>query len=177
MQFEQAISAARLRELMDFQPESGNFHWKERQRHEFDSLRAFRAFNAKFAGKAAGSPDGKGYVQIRVDGKKYRAHRLAWLFVHGVWPSEQIDHINGDRSDNRIANLRDVPIDTNNQNERRARRNNALGCLGVYRRGGMFGASIMANGVVHRLGNFDCVEKAQSAYLDAKRRLHEGCTL
>jgi len=55
----------------------------------------------------AGSVHSTGYVRIGVDGGKYTAHCLAWLYTHGVWPSDQIDHINGNRSDNRIANLRE----------------------------------------------------------------------
>jgi hypothetical protein len=59
------------------------------------------------AGEIAGSVHSTGYVRIGIDGGKYTAHRLAWLYVHGVWPSDQIDHINRNRSDNRIANLRE----------------------------------------------------------------------
>lgn len=171
------LTADRLRSVLRYQAGTGLFYWLPRSRDEFSSERAFAAFNGRNAGKLAGSDSGHGYIQIRVDDIKYWAHRLAWLYATGAWPQGDIDHINGDGTDNRIDNLRDVGVIVNNQNERRARRNNKLGVLGVHCRGSKFAASIMSNRVVHRLGLFATAAEASAAYVRAKRQLHEGCTL
>jgi hypothetical protein len=116
-------------------------------------------------------------VRIGVGGRVYHAHRLAWLYVHGVWPAGDIDHINGDPLDNRLCNLRLVDRSVNMQNQRRARADSHLGVLGVSARGGRFRASIAVRGERFSLGTFDDVHAAQDAYVTAKRRLHEGCTI
>ena len=105
------ISRERLLEVLDFEPFTGFFRWKGRL-----GPRAA-------AGTIAGSDDGQGYVRIRVDGKGYRAHRLAWLAFYGKWPNGQIDHINHCRSDNRIENLREVTHSENQRNASRSKRN------------------------------------------------------
>lgn len=125
------------------------------------------------AGLAAGGQDGLGYVRIRVDGNKYKAHRLAWLYVFGEWPVGMIDHINGIRSDNRLCNLRDVGRAANIQNQRRPRSDNTSGYLGVsLHRSGKWKASIQANGKYVYLGLFVSKEDARDAYVQAKRKLH-----
>jgi hypothetical protein len=119
-------------------------------------------------------------VYFTVDWRKHLAHRLAWLYVHGVWPTHQIDHINGDHSDNRIANLRDVPPRLNKENLRKAQRNNRVGVLGVRALIGgapRWTAGICVDGERRYLGTFYSLDEAQAAYLKAKRALHEGCTL
>jgi len=120
----------------------------------------------------------KGYLMVRFKRKSYLAHRIAWLIQHGEWPAGQIDHINGNRADNRLCNLRDVDGFTNGQNRHGANKNNPLGTLGVYKtRSGTFGAKIIANGRRRHLGHFGDVASAQSAYLAAKRKLHPGATI
>lgn len=96
----------------------------------------------------------------------------------GAWPTHEIDHINGKRTDNRTVNLRDVPRLVNQQNVRRAHRDSKLGVLGVTpdRRGG-FRAQITINKRLHFIGYFDTIEEAHSAYVAKKREVHEGCTL
>lgn len=105
------ISRERLLEVLDFEPGTGLFRWKGRL-----GPRAA-------AGNIAGSDDGQGYVRIRIDGRGYRAHRLAWLAFYGSWPNGQIDHINHCRSDNRIENLREVTHSENQRNASRSKRN------------------------------------------------------
>jgi len=121
----------------------------------------------------------KGYLEVVVDGRRCRAHHLAWLLMTGAWPSEQIDHRNGNRSDNRWANLREATREINTQNRRSASRTSSTGLLGVCRnrRTGRFIAKIVANGTVHYLGYHDSPEAAHAVYLAAKRRLHQGSTL
>jgi len=124
-----------------------------------------------------------GYRCIKVLGRLQLAHRLAWLYVHGVWPDHEIDHLNGIRSDNRLGNLRDVSRTTNSENQRRATVGNTstklLGATlddSVYRRK-PFKAQIKVNGRSRHLGMFATAEEAHQAYVDAKRQLHEGCTI
>jgi len=120
-----------------------------------------------------------GYIRIRIDGRAYRAHRLAWLHFHGEWPSEQIDHINGFRSDNRIENLRQVSNAINGQNRKGPKSNNKSGYLGVHwnKKDRAYRAVIKANRVTHYLGSFQDPATAYQAYLAAKRVLHPGCTI
>ena len=117
-------------------------------------------------------------VRIYVDSQGYRAHRLAWFFVHGEWPSGDVDHIDGNPLNNAIANLRCVNRSVNMENQRRARADSKLGILGVSQRSeNSFRATIYVRGTAHRLGNFTNAEEAHQAYLTAKRQLHVGCTI
>lgn len=157
------LTVARLRELLHYDPETG-------------------VFTRRGSGDIAGGDNGQGHLKIRVEGKKYFAHRLAWLYVHGKWPTQHIDHRDGDRKNNRIANLRDVPPRLNVQNMRRASGRSKTGLLGVTVTAPEYGApayvaTIKADGRRVIVGRFDTAAEAHSAYLDAKRRLHEGCTL
>lgn len=130
------------------------------------------------AGTVAGTKDRGGYRQIRYRGVVYKAHRLAWFIAHGVWPTAQIDHLNGIRDDNRISNLRDVSHTENAQNVHGAYKNNAsCGMLGVTRRRKKWEASIMSHGTRQYLGVFATPEEAYSVYIEAKRALHGTCTL
>ena len=113
----ETLAAERLRELLEYFPETGIFRWRvSRQRVRVGSI--------------AGCLNGDGYLTIMVDGKKHRAHRLAWLYVHGTWPKDQIDHINRDRADNRIENLREATPTENNRNQNK-RYDNTSGHVGV----------------------------------------------
>jgi hypothetical protein len=129
--------------------------------------------SGKGKGRTIGYVTRKGYVSLSIKGVTYLAHRIAWIHFYGRNPEGQIDHLNGDRSDNRISNLRDVDGFVNGQNRHGANKNNPLGALGVYRtRSGTFGAKIIANGRRSHLGHFVDVESAQAAYLAAKKLLH-----
>lgn len=83
-------------------------------------------------GAVAGCLDAKGYVIVRLDGKGYKAHRLAWLLYYGKWPSNSLDHINGIKNDNRISNLREASSQQNAQN-RKVCNDSATGIKGLYR--------------------------------------------
>jgi hypothetical protein len=163
------VNAADLRlklmERLAYEPKSGHFRWR------------IAPSNQHPAGSLAGSMNSKGYAVIRTLGALHLAHRLAWLFVHGAWPSGHIDHINGVRSDNRLENLRDVSRSVNLQNQRHARSDNKAGLLGVKRARKGFEARISADGQYLHLGTFDTPAAAHAAYLAAKRQLHKGCTL
>ncbi len=119
-------------------------------------------------------------MYIGIDYKIYRAHRLAWLYVHGEMPSGKIDHKNGNPLDNRIENLRIASARMNAQNQRRAQPYNSTGVLGVGvdKARGCFKSEIrLPSGKRKFLGRFPSVELAHQAYIAAKRIYHEGCTI
>jgi hypothetical protein len=115
-----------------------------------------------------------GYIILNVDGKDTRAHRLAWFLYYGDWPTLDIDHINGDRSDNRICNLRQVTRQVNLQNLKRCHRDNKTGFLGIVEVGGRFYARIRVNGKGIPLGGYKTPQEAHNAYISAKKIMHEG---
>lgn len=160
------LTAERLRESLSYDSETGVF-----------TRRLATSGRFGWPGRVCGSPDKKGHIYICVDGARYAAHRLAWLYVHGVWPLDQIDHINRVKDDNRIANLREATAAVNTQNLAEPRASNTTGFLGVSRLHKRFRAMIGANGVRHQLGIYDTPEEAYAVYLEAKRRLHPGCTI
>lgn len=128
-------------------------------------------------GDPAGRKTSHGYWRITIDKKTYAAHRLAWFYVHGVWPVGDVDHMNGNRQDNRIANLREATRSLNMQNLHCATRANKTGLLGVSPHVCGFRAVIVVNRKQHSLGVHATPELAHSAYLAAKRVLHAGSTL
>ena len=131
-QLESHVSYDLLQELLDYSPDTGIFTWKTRDRKHFATDGRWKTWNARFTDKAAGCLcKTNGYLLISIDDRLYKAHRLAWLYVYGEWPSEQVDHVNRDRSDNRIANLRLACTHINSQNASR-RHSNTSGHTGVY---------------------------------------------
>lgn len=128
-------------------------------------------------GMVAGEKHPRRYVAISIRNKKYYAHRLAWLYVTGEWP-DQIDHINGVKSDNRWRNLRAADYRLNSENRFKPQSNNTLKTLGVSPSDGKgFRARIGVRGKEMHLGTFPTKKKAHAVYVKAKRALHEGCTL
>ncbi len=121
---------------------------------------------------------GNGYIQVVVCGLHLTAHRLAWFITHGEWPIG-VDHINGDRTDNRLCNLRAATQAQNTQNIREPKSHNTSGYLGVSwdKARGKFTAGISINGKRRGLGRFDKAEDAHAAYLAAKRKYHSHSTL
>lgn len=154
-----------LKKLLYYDPETGEFVWLVQPNGRVR------------VGNTAGSIHIKGYREIQVHRKLYKAHRLAWFWMTGSWPIEQIDHINGSRDDNRWDNLREASRSLNAQNRRTAKRNTKTGFLGVSQHAGKFQASIWLEGKANHLGTYNTPESAHEAYVKAKRRLHPGCTL
>jgi hypothetical protein len=120
-----------------------------------------------------------GYRQIRINGKLYQAHRLVWLYIHGSFPVDMLDHIDGDKLNNQIENLREATCQQNLQNQTKPPRHNKSGFLGVslYRRDQNFMASIQISGKTKFLGYFETAEEASEVYLEAKRQHHPYCTI
>ena len=158
--YRQDVTAERLRELLTYNPETGAFRHRIIRR-------------GVTCGSVAGSDNGRGYLRISVDGIGYRAHRLAWLYVYGVWPADQLDHINGDQSDNRIVNLREASPDQNQQN-RTISKYNKCGIPGVSwdKTAGKWRAAIKVKGKYKSLGRFDSLEAAAKARADGKAKYH-----
>lgn len=137
-------------------------------------------------GNVVGHKHHTGYLSVRIYGRSYLSHRLAWLYVHGEWPADQVDHINGVRDDNRAVNLRIVSPQVNAQNQRKGKRRAILtpsnpGLLGTTfnRRSRRFVAVINDPGIGKNkyLGSFATAEEAHEVYLKEKRKIHAGNTL
>jgi hypothetical protein len=130
-------------------------------------------------GHSAGSIHVRGYRLINVDGVLYRASRLAWLIVYGQWPVNQVDHINGNRSDDRIANLRDVTNAENQHNAMVLRKNNRSGFHGVHfsKTERRWRAHITVGYRRIMLGRFKTAQEAKSAYMEAKAKYHPSAPL
>lgn len=156
----------RLKELLSYNPETGVFVWN-------------KATQGHASGAVAGGIDRQGYLRIGIDAKLKAAHRLAWLYVFGEDPDGFIDHINGDKADNRIINLRSVGRRVNAENQRTPRSDNSSGFLGVVptRRADRWCSQITVRGRAKHLGMFSSPQEAHQAYVSAKRVLHEGCTI
>ena len=147
------VTQQRLHELFAYDPLTGVF------------TRRIATTNRVKVGSVAGGINSDGYRSMRADGRIYRAHRLAWLYVYGVWPEGEIDHRHGHRDDNRIGKLRDIRKDQNAKN-RKKNANNVSGFKGVsfHRRLGRWQAQISFGGRVLGLGYYPTPELASAAY-------------
>lgn len=164
--------------LLSYDAQSGVIYWRRRPDHFFptDSRQSQRQcahnWNRRYAGTRAGSLTTRGYVNIGLEGRLYKAHRIAWCLHYGAWPTRNIDHINGSGADNRIANLRDVPQAENCRNSAMSRRNTS-GICGVYWNDAIqkWTASIYEGGRQKHLGVFLDKSAAQAARAAAEERL------
>jgi hypothetical protein len=147
------FSPEELRELLDYNPETGVF------------IRKVQTSNRIKVGEEAGNKHHTGYRMIRFKGGRYLAHRLAWYYVYGVEPKEYLDHINGTRDDNRISNLREATW-AENQRNRGKQISNTSAYKGVsfHKRDKKFCARCCADGKRHHLGYYDTAEAAHEAY-------------
>jgi hypothetical protein len=160
------LTAEQLRLVVSYDPETGVFT----QRNDAGRHARWKA------GRPMGHVAATGYLTIRLVKRLHQAHRLAWLYVHGAWPSKDIDHRNGDRLDNRIDNLRDVSNETNRQNTKLARSDSSTQIQGVHFSAsrGVYSANVRHRGRCYFLGYHETAEAARAAYVSAKSRLHDG---
>lgn len=154
------LDATRLREVVTYDPETGKFAW-----------RTTLGGHVK-AGRRAGSHQQDGYFRVRIDGRLYLAHRLAWLYMTGEWPNGSIDHANGVPGDDHWKNLRVATCSQNQANSRR-QKNNTSGHKGVDwdPKNNRWRARIHVEGRQLTLGRYDTLEEAASSYMQAAARL------
>lgn len=158
------ISHERLIELVNYDCETGLFTRK-------------KSVGRSFAGRVLGYTKNNGYIAFTLDSKKYFAHRLAWLYVHKKLPEHDIDHIDGNRSNNKIKNLRDIPRSSNLENSAKAKSSNkSTGLIGAYlhKKTGKFTSRIQVDKKDNYLGSYDTAQLAHEAYMNAKKKLHKG---
>lgn len=151
------LPAERLREALVYVPATGLFRWRVCPRGRGK------------VGKVAGNLNCAGYVVVTVDGKHHMAHRLAFLYMTGKWPKDQIDHRDADKANNRWANLREA---TQSQNNANTRSRSTHGVKGVSRNGKRYMARIKVKGETIHLGTFNTVAEAAAIYALAARDLH-----
>ena len=158
-------SQSELKELFDYDPETGVFTWR-------------KAVGRKIRAGAVAGTASNGYIRIRMGGAAYKAHRLAWVYVHGKEPADQIDHVNGDGRDNRIANLREASHSENAQN-RHVLPFNKSGYAGVIWDGSRskWVARIMTNRRYRTIGAYDDKAEAAHAYRNEKKKAHPFQTI
>lgn len=154
------LTCEELRRIILYDPQTGSFTWK-----------VAAARRVKVGGPAGGK-SGR-YVCIRIHGRLYRAHRLAWLYVTGQWPKDQVDHINGVEDDNRFLNLREA-TNTENQRNRKKKKDNTSGFKGVcfVKSKRLWMASIVVQRKSINLGYFRAPEDAHRAYCAAAKKYH-----
>lgn len=160
---ESLINLQDLRDRFNYNPDSGVFTYA-------------KTVSSSRAGAAAGTLHSSGYVHISINNRIYKAHRLAWYYVYGVWPADQIDHINGVRNDNRLCNLREVNRSENFQNQHKAHKNNSSGLMGAYldKATGRWYSRIQTNHERIDLGRYNTAQEAHCAYACAKKQVHMG---
>jgi len=156
-----ALNFKRATELLEYASDTGVLRWRV-DRKNGNCVR-------KRAGDVAGFIRSNGYLYVGIDGKSYLAHRLAWMLTHGSMPGSQIDHKNGDRSDNRLDNLRLADGKQQNANQTVLRSDNSSGYRGVsYSKARNKWVSwIRMNGKNRYLGQYDSPESAYDAYRKA----------
>ena len=153
------LTRGRLMEVLDCDPEIGEFYWKEQPGSRSDLV-----------GKRAGYNSPKPYRSITIDGEGYIEHRLMWLYVHGKFPSDQLDHINRKGADNRIENLREA---TNSETQRN--RPAYVGLKGAHwnkRDRRWVASAALDNGKTTNLGSYDTEEEAHEAYCKAAKKCY-----
>lgn len=159
------LTQKRLKQLLSYYPDTGDFTWLK-----------YRNYQATI-GQVAGYKNKEGYIVICIDNKIHLAHRLAWLYIHGEWPQNQIDHINGVRHNNKINNLR-LATNQENQKNRKLQKNNKSGITGViwYKQTNRWMARLQHNSKNVHLGfykdKFEAICARKSA--EIKYEFHEN---
>ena len=162
-----------VRQCLTYDPKTGELRWRKRPLSHFPDRVTAQKWNTRWAGKIAGKNHARGYWMLTIDYQGHLAHRVAWLLAYGEPVPHMLDHIDGNRQNNRIANLRAATQSENNWNSR-LRKNNLVGVKGIRRvpRSGKFSAEIWHHGRSHVIGYFVTLEEAMAARREAAERLH-----
>ena len=153
------LTAEYLRSILDYNPETGVFTWK-----------AGRRWVKK--GTIAGSPNTSGYMRIVVDGREYKAHRLAWFFYYGEWPKGHLDHKDRDPANNAISNLRECTPRENQHNSTKCWGSSKYQGVSWQKSRNKWKAQIRVNNKLLHLGVFDDELEAANVYREAKEKYH-----
>ena len=156
------LTHTRLKELLQYNRRTGEFTWLIDRGGITKRIKA---------GSKAGYIEKSGYVKIRVDNRLYKAHRLAFLYVHGVWPTKLIDHKDGNPSNNALSNLREATYSENLGNQHSVR--GGLAYRGVSKEGAKYRARIQKDGRTRYLGSFVTAEEAEAAYIKEHVKLFD----
>jgi hypothetical protein len=161
-----------LRDALDYDPQTGSLRWRVRPLAHFPNEATQRKCNTLRAGSVAGTLRANGYLQIKIYNGIYFAHRIVWLLAHGEPMPAEIDHVNGDRANNQISNLR-AATTTQNRANRHGGCNPRSGVRGVRRMPwGTYEARIHSNGVEYHIGCFATLNDAATARRKAAEQLH-----
>lgn len=160
------LTTREVSETVSYDPLTGEFRW-------------LRTHSRYVAGEVAGRKAAKGYRGLTLNKVPVLCHRLAWFIMTGAWPPQDVDHENGNRSDNRFSNLRPGSRGFNMQNLRRAHVDSESQLLGAYfdKRRGTWYSKIAKEGRTLHMGPFGNAVEANAAYLRVKRQIHEACTI
>lgn len=153
------ITQEYLQSIIDYNINTGEFYWKKQKQ-------------GRKISKIINTLDRRGYVVIKIDRVQYLAHRLAWLYMTGEWPENEIDHKDLNKSNNKWENLREANRQENNRN-RRMPKNNTTGFKGVYKVRDKYIARIQHNGIKFNLGTYGTKEEAFAAYKIKADELHK----
>lgn len=167
-------TAAIMKEFLQYEAATGKLYWKPRDLKWFKDGRSQSIWNARYAGKEAFTATGNhGYKIGRVLNKGYLAHRVIIAIIFGDWPQHMVDHIDGDRTNNKINNLRQSSPSENAAN-RGIQSNNSSGVKGIFwnKRRSKWQAAISFNGSKKHLGTFDTIDSAKSTYISASLSVH-----
>lgn len=165
---ERMFSVHELGLLLEYNDEQGALIWKKRP----NTMPYNRIFNSRFTGKIAGVPNNTGHVLVSVRGTRILAHRIIWALHTGDWPKGQIDHINGNPSDNRISNLRDIPHTFNQRNMKKNCRNTSGYCgVRMAKTQGKWFSTIQIENRTKYLGTFETKEAAFAARKAAEAKI------
>jgi hypothetical protein len=166
-----------LKECFNYDEITGSLYWKERPLSHFKTDRMMKIMNARMANTVAGSVSGGRYLSVIINLKSYRNHRIVWKLVTGSDPTDQIDHINGDKLDNRFENLREAN-NAQNQYNVGLNKNNTSGFKGVSfdKWYGLWNAAIGFNRKQYRIGRFKTKEQAAEAVMLARESFHKEFT-
>lgn len=163
------LSPEEIRERLEYFPDTGEFVW----RHRLGNTHEAKCWNPKFAGKSAGTIDRRGYRRIKIHGTYYAGHRLAWVWMTGEWPPEDVDHANCDKSDNRFSNLR---LATRSQNcanvSKKSHNKSGLKGACYSKTQCAYHAQIKKDGKIYHLGWHETAEAAHAAYKAAALKFH-----